>query len=185
MWIDQRSKSIRSKLRGIRPAQIKVFEKLFNYRTDKLKGKKRALKYITILLNKYKYYQDFTLIEFSQFVKENIDSNISKVSSGKIKVFYEKYNFNQFLLCVSIPEDLSFHKTVHKAKGDEFNNVLLVLKEENDINFMINSDLNNNEEHRINYVALSRAKNRLFISIPTLDVSKKEMLNNNFEIENV
>lgn len=163
---------------------IKVFEKLFNYRTDKLKGKKRALKYITILLERYDDYKSLSLLEFSVFVKENIDS-ISKVTGGQIKVFYQSKTFKQLSLCVSIPEDLSLHKTIHKAKGDEFSNVLLVLKEENDINFLITPDLINNEEHRINYVALSRAKNKLFISIPTLHNDKKALLNSNFEIINV
>jgi DNA helicase-2/ATP-dependent DNA helicase PcrA len=53
--------------------------------------------------------------------------------------------FNKFLLCVSIPEDLSLHKTIHKSKGDEFDNVLLLLKKESDIGFLINSGFENNE----------------------------------------
>lgn len=164
---------------------IKELEKLFNYKTDKIRGKRKALKFITLLLAKYDEYETASLIEFSEFIKLNLDSTMTKVSRGAVKVFYENYTFYQLLLCVSIPEDLSLHKTIHKAKGDEFNNVLLVLKEENDINFLIESDIINNEEHRINYVAISRAKNRLFISIPTLDDVKQETLSNDFEIENV
>lgn len=164
---------------------IKELERLFNYKSDKLKGKRKALKYITILLEKYNDYEGLSLLDFSIFVKENIDDRISKVTGGRIKTFYENNTFNQLLLCVSIPEDLSLHKTIHKSKGDEFKNVLLVLKEESDTEFLINSDLENDEEQRINYVAVSRAENRLFISVPTLSLDKQQALNNLFEFENV
>lgn len=162
---------------------IKELEKFFNYKTDKIRGKRKALKYITILLNKYDDYKDLSLLDFSFFVKENLDNSISKVTGGRIKTFYENHSFQQLLLCVSIPEDLSLHKTIHKSKGDEFVNVLLVLKKESDINFLINSDLENSEEQRINYVAVSRAQNKLFISVPTLHIEKQQSLNNLFDIE--
>ncbi|MEH6538273.1 MAG: ATP-dependent helicase [Psychroserpens sp.] len=162
---------------------IKELEKLFNYKNDKLKGKRKALKYITLLLDKYDDYKGLSLLDFSNFVKENLNNSISKVTGGRIKSFYENHTFNQLLLCVSIPEDLSLHKTIHKSKGDEFNNVLLVLKEESDSEFLINSDLAQYEEQRINYVAVSRAKNRLFISVPALSEEKQEVLSNLFEIE--
>lgn len=164
---------------------INELEKLFNYKKDKLKGKRKALKYITLLLDKYDNYKGSSLLDFSNFVKENLDNSISKVTGGGIKIFYENYSFNQLLLCVSIPEDLSLHKTIHKSKGDEFNNVLLVLKDESDTEFLINSDLESDEEQRINYVAISRAKNRLFISVPTLSSEKKQALDNLFDIENI
>jgi DNA helicase-2/ATP-dependent DNA helicase PcrA len=162
---------------------IKELEKLFNYKKDKLKGKRKALKYITLLLDKYDDYKSLSLLDFSNFIKVNLDNSISKVTGGRIKTFYENYSFHQLLLCVSIPEDLSLHKTIHKSKGDEFNNVLLVLKDESDTEFLINSDLMQHEEHRINYVGVSRAKNRLFISVPTLSVEKQNILNNLFDIE--
>src|SRR5690606_11482732 len=147
---------------------IKILEKQFNYKYDKLKGRKKALKYLTTLLENYDTYKDFTLMNFTNFVREKLDSTLSNFRTGAPKTFYETYTLNQLSLCVSIPEDLSFHKTVHKAKGDEFDNVLLVLKQENDLNFLLNKNLYNNEEHRVNYVGCSRARNRLFISVPSL-----------------
>jgi DNA helicase-2/ATP-dependent DNA helicase PcrA len=164
---------------------IKELEKLFNYKVDKIRGKRKSLKYISILLNAYDEYKSGSLIQFSEFVRLNLDSNMTKVSRGAVKLFYENQTFNQLSLCVSIPEDLSLHKTIHKSKGDEFRNVLLILEEESNINFLIDSDLENDEEQRINYVAVSRAKNRLFISVPTLNQERKEVLNNLFDIENI
>lgn len=187
-----RSKVIISCIKAIAYARENKFSdamkeliKLLNYKTDKIEGKKKALEYLTILLKNFEDYKDASLLEFSEFVKKHIDSNITKVTRGEVKVFYEKYSFKQLSMCVSIPEDLSLHKTIHKAKGDEFNNVLLILNEEKDSEFLINTDLLNNEEQRINYVAISRAKNRLFISVPTFAVSKYNKINNYFDIENI
>lgn len=164
---------------------IKELEKLFNYKSDKVKGKRKALKYITLFLNKYSEFESATLFDFAVFIRTNLISDLPKFKAGAIKTFYEDYTFKQLLLCVSIPEDMSLHKTIHKAKGDEFDNVLLVLREENDITFLIQQNLLSNEEHRINYVAMSRAKNRLFISIPTLSASAQLSLNGNYDIETV
>jgi DNA helicase-2/ATP-dependent DNA helicase PcrA len=133
----------------------------------------------------YDEFESGSLIDFSEFVRLNLEPNMTKVSRGAVKVFYENYTFNQLFICVNIPEDLSLHKTIHKSKGDEFKNVLLVLEEEDNIDFLINSDLENNEEQRINYVAVSRAQNRLFISVPTLNIQKQQALNNLFDIENI
>lgn len=164
---------------------IKVFEKLFNFSTDKIKGKRKALKYITLLLDKYSEFENGTLLEFANFVRTNLKPEITKFSKGAIKLFYENTDLKKLLLCVSIPEDMSLHKTIHKAKGDEFDNVLLVLKDEKDIDFLLEQNLLSNEEHRINYVAISRAKNRLFISVPTMSSAIQTSLQTNYEIENV
>lgn len=164
---------------------IKEFEKLFNYRTDKIKGKRKALKYITLLLDKYSEFENGTLLEFADFVRTNLNAELTKFSKGAIKDFYENNEIKKLLLCVSIPEDMSLHKTIHKAKGDEFENVLLVLKDEKDIEFILQQDLLSNEEHRINYVAISRAKNRLFISVPSLSTASQTNLQTYYEFENV
>jgi len=164
---------------------IKELEKLFNYRTDKIKGKKRALKYITLFLDKQAEFENGTMFNFANFIRINLFSDLSHFKAGAIKTFYDSNTFNQLFLCVSIPEDMSLHKTIHKAKGDEFDNVLLVLKEESDINFLIERNLLSNEEHRINYVAISRAKNKLFISLPTLANATQIHLQKYFDIEKV
>ena len=164
---------------------IKELEKLFNYRADKIRGKRKALKYITLLLDKYSEFENSSLFDFAVFISTNLVPDLPNFRAGAIKTFYDSHTFKQLLLCVSIPEDMSSHKTIHKAKGDEFDNVLLVLREEKDIKFLIEQNLLSNEEHRINYVAMSRAKNRLFISIPTLSASTQLSLNGTYDIETV
>lgn len=162
---------------------IKVLEKQFNYKFDKAKGKKKALKYLTILLEKHSELEGESLLQFAAFIRENLVSDLANFRSGDIKTFYETHTLNQLLLCVSIPEDISLHKTIHKSKGDEFDNVLLVLNEEKDINFLAECDLAANEEHRINYVALSRAKNRLFISVPSIASNIQSSLIGFYDLE--
>jgi DNA helicase-2/ATP-dependent DNA helicase PcrA len=162
---------------------INEFKNIFYFKKDKIAGRKKALKCISILLEKFDDYKNSPLIDFSNIVKEYIDDQMTKVTGGKVKPFYKNHTFNQLFLCVSIPEDLSLHKTIHKAKGDEFENVLLVLKKESDIDFLLKPDLENNEEHRIYYVAMSRARNHLFISVPSLDINKYKLLDKHFKME--
>ena len=140
-------------------------------------------------MKKFDEFKNGSLFDFSAFVKNEIKSGIAKVSGGAIKIFYDSHSYQELALCVKVPEDMSQHKTIHKAKGDEFDNVMLVLKDEKDLEFILhpNIDVNSNagEEQRINYVAVSRAKNRLFISVPTLKTISKTSLQAQFQIEMV
>lgn len=187
-----RSKKITSFIKSIAYAKenkfkdaIRELEKLFNYKVDKIKGKQKALNFISLFLEKYDEYKDSTLLQFAKFIRDNLIPDLAIFRAGSIKDFYDCHTFNQLLLCVNIPEDISLHKTIHKAKGDEFNNVLLVLKEESDIKFLTEPNLLTNEEHRINYVAISRAKNKLFISVPTIARDEYNLLQSHFDIKTV
>ena len=166
---------------------IKEVENVFKVKTDKARGKREALKHIRTLLKKYNEFKNGSLYEFYLVVKADIKSDISDLRSGAAKTFYEGHTYLQLSLCVRIVEDTSSHKTIHKAKGDEFDNILLILKEETDLEFLLNPDLtalnNQAEEQRINYVAISRAKKRLFVSVPSLQARKQTILSDKFQIE--
>ena len=81
-------------------------------------------------------------------------------------------SYNEIAICINITEDSSNHVTIHKAKGAEFDAVFIVdskyLKK-----FLLEPDLNSNEEHRVFYVALSRARNRLFLQLDELKQSEE------------
>jgi DNA helicase-2/ATP-dependent DNA helicase PcrA len=166
---------------------IKELERVFKVKADKTTVKREALKHIRTLLKKYNDYENGSLYEFYLVVKADIKNDISGLRSGAAKTFYEGYTYQQLSLCVRIVEDTSLHKTIHKAKGDEFDNVLLILREEDDLAFLLNPDLTATnkeaEEQRIYYVAISRAKKRLFVSVPSLQASKQTILSSNFQIE--
>lgn len=168
---------------------IKELEKEFKYKDDKNRSRKESLIHIMTLMAKYDTFKDNSLYHFFTIVKSEINKDISDLRNGAAKIFYDSNTYQQLALCVNVPEDMSLHKTIHKSKGDEFDNVLLVLKEESDLSFVLNPDINSDttaaEEQRINYVAVSRAKNRLFISVPSLSVANQALLQSRFLIENV
>lgn len=51
--------------------------------------------------------------------------------------------------------------------------MFVILKDENDIEFLISPNLNDNNTHRVYYVAASRAIKRLFINVPTLSAENR------------
>lgn len=79
-------------------------------------------------------------------------------------------------LCVNIIEDASNNITIHKSKGAEFESVLLILNDDEELDFIINANLDDSEKHRLRYVAVSRAKKNLFITVPSLDEAKAEVI---------
>jgi DNA helicase-2/ATP-dependent DNA helicase PcrA len=60
----------------------------------------------------------------------------------------------------------------------------VVLKKEEHFDFLVRQTLRT-EEHRIFYVAVSRARERLFISVPTLEEGKLRQIEHLFEINNL
>ena len=73
---------------------IKELEKLFNYRADKIRGKRKALKYITLLLDKYSEFENSSLFDFAVFIRTNLVSDLQNFKGGAIKTFYESYKIN-------------------------------------------------------------------------------------------
>lgn len=158
---------------------IKELQKLFGKNEV---GKKVSLNHLILLVSKHENYYDNTLMNFYNFVKSGVDNSLTGFKTGAAKDFYDNKQYKDLAMCVKIPEDVSKHKTIHKAKGDEFDNVLVILQEEKEIAFILNPDLEN-EEHRIRYVAISRAKEALFISVPTLSQNNMNVLKNVLEVQ--
>jgi DNA helicase-2/ATP-dependent DNA helicase PcrA len=87
--------------------------------------------------------------------------------------FFEKTTFKDLINNLNISEDTCPIRTIHKSKGAEFGSVLVCLENESDLLCMLNPNLNI-EKHRLFYVAVSRAKDLLFISVPFLSNNTKE-----------
>ncbi|MCY7716963.1 UvrD-helicase domain-containing protein [Bacillus altitudinis] len=121
-----------------------------------------SIKLLQELLSKYSSFNEKPLMDFYSVVKPYFTS-MAGFRNGAARDFYNASLYKHLAICISFKEDTSHHRTIHKAKGDEFENVLLV---PNSLDFLINPNLENDEEHRIYYVGLSRAINRLFIVIP-------------------
>ena len=152
---------------------LKELERVF--KEHKENAKKEALKHLTLLVSKYDEYCHGSLIDYHSFINTNV-KGITSLRTGNIQNFYTNHTYQQLAVCVNIIEDNNLHRTIHKSKGDEFDNVMLIFEKETDINFLLSPNLDTNEDHRVFYVAISRAKKRLFISIPTLSDSNKVKL---------
>jgi DNA helicase-2/ATP-dependent DNA helicase PcrA len=79
-------------------------------------------------------------------------------------------------------DDTRDAKTIHKAKGAEFETVLIALPNEEDADRILMpkaiqpSDAGESEEQRIAYVGISRARDNLFISVPTLSRQRRKAI---------
>ena len=108
---------------------------------------------------------------------------LTKLIAGGAKTFYENEDYDALAISVKNLYEAGNHRTIHKAKGDEFDAVMLVLDRDdkgnfnecNELAFLLAPDLSI-EEQRIMYVAISRPKNHLAISVPTLSAANDAIL---------
>lgn len=140
--------------------------------------KKAALLLLKTLLDKAPAFENGTIAELVQFLLDEKLCVVSKLSKGAAASFYTATLYKDLSVAVKDLEESGMYRTIHKAKGEEFDNVLLLIdREENgtfnekkELAFLQSPDLNNDDEHRIKYVGLTRAKQRLFVAVPALSV---------------
>lgn len=137
---------------------------------------KDALDNLIRLLNNYDQFKEISIKEFyNEFIYGNYGV-ASKITSGRAKTYYENLMYYQVAATVRVNDDnVTLHRTIHSSKGDQFCNVLTILPSEDDLDFIINPNIQN-EVHRVYYVSLSRAIQKLFINVPTLSDDKKTEL---------
>ena len=132
--------------------------------------------YLRGLLEGYKDYKDGSLMDFYNFLANDLHFEMTRIKGEKIKNFYKNHAYADAALGVNSGDSKNKHKTIHKSKGEEYENVFVILKEENDIEYLLSPDLNGNNTHRVYYVAASRAIKRLFINVPTLSAENRRKL---------
>ncbi|MCR5711781.1 MAG: ATP-dependent helicase [Prevotella sp.] len=155
---------------------VKYTAKGFGLNTKHINQKKAAIVNMHALLKTYEEYCNGTLLDFFNKLRE-IDESIPKVSRGNVLEAYQK-PYADYAKSVNYTDDNTHFITIHKSKGLGFDNVLLVFPEkEVALDFLLKTDLNQeDDDHRLYYVACSRAKNRLFINMPMLEDTEKEKL---------
>ena len=133
---------------------------------------------ISRMLKDYDTYKNQSLAFFLNYLKNDLKIDVAGLSKGKAKDFYSSKTYSEFALYISSPEIKNLtDKTIHKAKGDEFDNVMVVLGEEKGIKFLTEPNLDNaKDEQRVYYVAVSRAAKRLAICVPTLSQENEKTL---------
>lgn len=159
---------------------IKKIEWLYRKQTE---HKKEALNMLSFMLKSYPDYKNMSLMNFYSLLKEQEKNvQLSNFRPGAIKLFYENTSYINLALCVNITEDISNHITIHKAKGAEYENVF-VIGNKSFLDFLMNPDIEENEEHRVFYVALSRAKKRLFMCLEDLSSSDENYIREKYAVE--
>ncbi len=103
---------------------IKEIERNFLSIRDKSLRKKTSFKQLAFLLSKYEQYKKEKIINFSILIKDHLRPDIAKLTRGAAYDFCNNHSYEQLAVCVSIPDDNSPSRTIHKAKCDEFENVL-------------------------------------------------------------
>lgn len=158
----------------------KVF-KAFGLDKRILFDKECAFNKLLNILQKEKEYREGSLMDFYDVINSLRDTLLSKIRSGKPAELYSNL-YLDFAKGIRDKNEETCHLTIHKSKGLEFDNVLLVFDEtKKALDFLLKTDLNKTEDdHRLYYVACSRAKHRLFLSIPSLSESEQVSIQNKY-----
>lgn len=138
---------------------------------------KKSLVLLKSLLDNQPSYINGNLLDLYVFINGNIKS-LSRFSGANPQTFYTTNSYQAVSLAVKLLNESFPFKTIHKSKGDQFDAVFLILEadkngvfdEIKELEFILKPDLTN-EDHRINYVAVSRARNHLYINVPNLSQS--------------
>lgn len=149
-------------------AAFKILENIDITDTDAYSSLQEAL-------DDYTDYCDGTLMDFYEYLYERWELKRIKSNTG-IHRFYVDTSYRQLSQCVGLQEDTSAQRTVHKAKGDEFENVLVIFTDEKALKVLSNPNIRGWEPDRVYYVAMSRARERLFLTVPFLTPTVKRGL---------
>lgn len=165
--------------------KIRAPLKDFNFKEDKIKLRGIAVKILSALINNRNYNNESTITQFYNVFLLNLFKNcnleISKIMINAIKKqetkdFLENTTTFDLVSNIKLTEDKNHITTIHKAKGAEFENVFLCLESEKELEqYILNPNIND-EECRLRYVALSRARKYLCIYIPALSENNKEKI---------
>lgn len=178
-----RRKAIVSLIKAVELSRQKSYKEAIRELSRFLSNEDRQRQAIFIihqLLNAYTEYSNKSIMEFYEKVKSLNFIQIPRFqkrsgSTTPAESFYREMKYSELALLIKNQEKVGFERTIHQSKGSEFENVLVVVKpspkqtysEKRDLGFLLNPDINN-EEHRVYYVAASRAKRNLYFCVPSL-----------------
>ncbi|WP_430788365.1 UvrD-helicase domain-containing protein [Virgibacillus flavescens] len=157
--------------------QVKEALKLLKkaYRKVEAYDEREAISDLKWLLDNYSDIYEASLKEFYNQYIYGRHGVKQKVQRGKYKEIYERATFKEFSYMINIIDDVSRYKTIHKVKGEEYNDVFLVLTNEKELDFITSPDIKK-EDNRVYYVAITRTMMNLFINVPSLVKEKEQQL---------
>lgn len=147
---------------------------------------KEALKNLRRLLNGYYDYQNKNITYLHNEYIIGHYGVTGKITSGKVKAVYDELTYEHLVSQIeSIDNGTVDFKTIHQSKGEEYDTVCVSIpyNDGKEIDFLINTNMTKEESHRVYYVALSRAQNRLIIKLESIsEENKKKLEEIGFEI---
>ena len=156
----RRQMMIKTLIKAVEYTRINDLRSAWNQLDIINRDRSLTIVFLRHLLNGYKNYKDGSLMDFYNFLLNDLHVNLSKIKGKAIRDFYTNHTYADAALGVKYGDSNDKHKTIHKSKGEEYDNVFVILKEEDDIEFLLSPDLNGNNAHRVYYVATSRAIKR-------------------------
>jgi DNA helicase-2/ATP-dependent DNA helicase PcrA len=176
--------AVKQLVKGIRVRDGELRKPLkFTRKITALQRRGIAVSLLEFIVNDYDQLSAETLLKayhkFSNVLSETIEGlSLTGVRQGQFKDFAEATRYKSLASTVRLDDDTRNVRTIHKAKGAEFENVLVYFgkKYKQQLNHILRPAENQTEEKRITYVALSRARTRLFISVPELPTNCEAQL---------
>lgn len=103
---------------------------------------------------------------------------LTAAKAGKFKTLAEATSYAHLSGSVRLQEEVRHVRTIHQAKGSEGDNIAVYFEDADRVRHITHpSTAAADEEKRLTYVALSRARDRLFLCIPTEVAINAEELN--------
>lgn len=156
---------------------IKIMSLNFSDHSEKEQFKRSVILLQKLLKNQEVFFDEPLMIFYKLLLD---DIKISGFRKGATQDFYNTHSYKEVSFCINYKDDISQHRTIHKAKGDEFQNVLLIT---DTIDFLTNPNLADDEEQRIYYVGVSRAVDRLFITTSKLSKANRAIIEAKFNFK--
>lgn len=167
---------------GLRSVQ-KIIKSAKGIKLHKFQKQKITIELIDLILENYDSIQTRTITEVCNdiiltFLKNKKLEPFSKITRGAIKQFSDGYIYENMVQGVNLKDDSSNVKTIHKAKGAEFDNVLVYLESEKILfDYIINADVTAADDRaRLYYVGMSRAKKSLYLAVPTISAANEQLI---------
>jgi len=92
---------------------------------------------------------------------------LTAAKAGRFKTFADATPYSRLSGSVRLQEEVRHVRTIHQAKGSEGDNIAVYFEDADRVRHITHpSTTPGDEEKRLTYVALSRARDRLFLCIP-------------------
>jgi DNA helicase-2/ATP-dependent DNA helicase PcrA len=144
-----------------------------------------AVSLLHFILSRYAELRASSLSDAYKGISDHLGATIAGLSlmafkSGKFREFADSVTYGMLVDVLRLPDETRLIRTIHQAKSSEFNNVLVSLRDQKQLEHLLNPGKKKGkpeaEEKRITYVALSRARDNLLISIPELSEDDQQRL---------